>query len=115
MRTSATRCIAAYQILAFFPGKKKTKNKEVKNRTGEQINWCNSKLKHLLIGVTAVPQTSCEPVLQNSTEQWGSYSALTCAAVLGCCITAHLFEEQISIGVTAVTHCLLSAFFAEQH
>jgi len=33
--------------------------------------------------------------LQSSTEQWGSYLALTSAAGLWCCITAHLYEEQI--------------------
>jgi len=43
-----------------------------------------------------------QPGLQSSNEQWGSYSALTDAAVHWCCITAHLYEEQISISVTAV-------------
>jgi len=43
-------------------------------------------------------------VLQSSTEQWGSFSALTSAAVLWCCITAHLYEEQISIGVISAPH-----------
>jgi len=33
-------------------------------------------------GVIGVPQGCCEPVLQSSTEQWGSCSALTSAAVL---------------------------------
>ena len=46
-------------------------------------------------------QACCEAVLQSSTEQQGSYSALTSAAVLWCCITAHLYEEQMSVGVTA--------------
>ncbi len=41
-------------------------------------------------------------VLQSSTEQWGSFSALASAAVLWCCITAPLYEEQISIGVIPV-------------
>ena len=45
----------------------------------------------------------CEPVLQSITEQWGLHHALTSAAVHWCCITAHLYEEQISIGVNAVT------------
>ena len=38
----------------------------------------------------------------SSTEQWGSYFALTNAAVHWCCITVHLCEEQISIGVFTV-------------
>ncbi len=50
----------------------------------------------------AVGQTCCEASLQSSTEQWGSYFALASAAVHCCCITAHLYEEQISIGVIAV-------------
>ena len=53
------------------------------------------------IGVFAVAQGCCEPVSQSSTEQWGSYLALTSAAVRWCCITVQLYEEQISIGVFA--------------
>jgi len=41
--------------------------------------------------------------LQSSTEQWGSYLALTSAAGLWCCITAHMYEEQISQGAIAMT------------
>jgi hypothetical protein len=41
--------------------------------------------------------------LQSSTEQQGSYFALTSAAVELSCITAHLYEQQISTGVIAVT------------
>ncbi len=40
--------------------------------------------------------------MQSSTKQQGNYSALTSAAVLWCCINAHLYEEQISIGVIGV-------------
>ncbi len=40
---------------------------------------------------------------------------LTTAAVHGCCITAHLYEEQISIGVIAVASRLLRPCCAEQH
>ena len=47
-------------------------------------------------------QACCEPVLQSSNQQLGSYIALTSAAVLWCCITANLYEEKISIGVIAV-------------
>jgi len=58
-------------------------------------------------GVIAMTQSCCEPVLQSSNEQWGSYSALTSAAVHWCCITVHLYEKQVSIGVFALTQCLL--------
>ncbi len=47
-------------------------------------------------------QACCEPVLQSSTEQQGSYFALSSAAVHWSCITAHLYEGQISIGVIEV-------------
>ena len=47
-------------------------------------------------------QAGCEPVLQSSTEQQGSNFALNSAAVHWHCITAHLYKEQISIGVSAV-------------
>ena len=49
----------------------------------------------------------CEPVLQSSTEQWGLHFALTLAAVHWCWVPAHLYEKQISIGVSAVIHFLL--------
>ncbi len=48
-------------------------------------------------------QTSCEPVLQSSTEQWGIQFALSGAAVHFSCVTAHMYEQQISVGVIAVT------------
>ncbi len=48
-------------------------------------------------------QTSCEPVLQSSTAQRGMQFALLSATVHFFCATALLYEEQISIGVTAVT------------
>ena len=47
-------------------------------------------------------QACCEASLQSSTEQQESYVALTSAAVHWCCITAHLYEEQIPIVVSAV-------------
>ena len=47
-------------------------------------------------------QACCEPVLQSSIQQWGSYIALTSVALLWCCITATLYEEQNSIGAIAV-------------
>jgi len=46
--------------------------------------------------------------MQSSTEQWELQLALNLAAVHLCwVVTAHLYEEQISIGVTAMKHCLL--------
>jgi len=54
------------------------------------------------IGVIAVAQACCEASLQSSTEQQGSFSALTSAAVHWTCITAHLYDQQISKGVIAV-------------
>ena len=44
-----------------------------------------------------------EPVLQSSTEQWEMHFAQTSAAVHWWWVPAHLYEQQISIGVTAVT------------
>ena len=48
-------------------------------------------------------QACSEPDSHSSTEQWGAYFALSSAAVHWCCITAHLYEQQISIAVFAVT------------
>ena len=59
------------------------------------------------IGVFAMAQACCQPVLQSITEQWGILFALNSAALHFCSIAAHLYEEQISIGVTAVSQCLL--------
>ena len=50
----------------------------------------------------AVAQACCDLVLQSSTEQWGLHIALTSAGVLWCCIIAHLYEQQICVGVIAV-------------
>ena len=44
----------------------------------------------------------CKPVLQSSTEQWGLQFALNSVAVHWCWLTAHLYEEQMSLGVVAV-------------
>ena len=54
--------------------------------------------QQISVGVIAVTQTSCEPVLQSNTEQWGMQFALPSAAVHGCCVIAHLYEQQISVG-----------------
>ena len=68
-------------------------------------SWLTAHLyeEQISIGVIAVTQTCCEPVLQSSTEQWGMHFAQTSAAVHLSWLTAHLYEEQISIGVIAVT------------
>ncbi len=58
--------------------------------------------EQISISVTAVAQACCQPGLQSSTEQWGSYLALTRPAVHCYCINVHLFEKQISMGVIAV-------------
>ena len=55
------------------------------------------------MSVTVVTQTSCEPELRSSTGQWGMQFALLSAAVHFCCVTAHLYGQQSSLGVIAVT------------
>jgi len=59
--------------------------------------------EQISIGVIAVTQTSCEPVLQSSTAQRGMQFALLSAAVHFFCVMALLYEEQISISVTALS------------
>jgi len=59
------------------------------------------------IGVIAVAQACCWPVLQSSTEQQESSLALTSAGVLWCCIIAHLCGEQTCLDVIAVTRSML--------
>jgi len=87
--------------------------------TSAAVHWCcitaHMYEEQISIGVTAVEQSCCEPVLQSSTEQWESCSALTSAAVHKCCISAHLYEEQISIGITAVAQGCCDLVFAKQH
>jgi len=56
-----------------------------------------------------VAQACCEPVLQSSTEQWEQHFAQGSAAVHWCWVTAHLYVEQILIGVTAVTQACCQA------
>ncbi len=55
------------------------------------------------MGDIAMTQVCCESVLQSSTEQWGMHFAQTSVAVHLSWPTAHLYEEQISIGAIAVT------------
>ena len=60
--------------------------------------------QQILIGVTAVSQGCCQPVLQSSLEQWGVQFAKNSAAVHWVCITADQYEQETFIGVTAVSH-----------
>ena len=48
-------------------------------------------------------QACCEPVLQSTSEQWGMQFDQTSAGLHFCWLTAHLYEEQFSIGAIAVT------------
>ncbi len=57
----------------------------------------------MCIAVNAVTQACCHPVLKSSSEKWAMHFALNRAAWLWCWVTAHLYEEQISIAVNAET------------
>ncbi len=59
--------------------------------------------QEILIGVTAVSESCCQPVLQSSLEQWGVQFAKNSAAVHWVCITANQYERETFIGVTAVS------------
>ena len=59
--------------------------------------------EQISIGAIAMTQACCEPVLQSTSEQWGMHFARTSAALHLCWFTAHLYEQQISIGAIAVT------------
>ena len=59
--------------------------------------------QEILIGVTAMSQSCCQPVLQSSLEQWGVRFAKNSAAVHWVCITADQYERESFIGVTAVS------------
>ena len=67
--------------------------------------WLTAHLyeEQISIGVIAVTQTCCEPVLQSSTEQWGMHFAQISAAVHSSWLTAHLYEGQVFTGVIAKT------------
>ena len=56
------------------------------------------------IGVIAVIQACCKPVLQSSTELWALHFAKNSVAVHWCWVTAHLYDQQSFIGVIAVIH-----------
>ena len=74
------------------------------SRAAVHWGWVTAHLyaKQISLGVIAVTQACCEPVLQSSTKQWGLHSALSRAAVLWCWVTAYLYEQQITTGVIAV-------------
>ena len=55
------------------------------------------------ISFISVTQACFVPVLPSSTVQWGMQFALTSVAVHWCWVTAHLYEQQMSIGVIAET------------
>ena len=63
------------------------------------VHWCwvtaHLYEEQIFIGVIAVIQACCKPVLQSSNEQWGLHFALNSVAVHWCWVTAHLYEEQI--------------------
>ena len=55
------------------------------------------------VGVFAVTQARCEPILQSSTGRLGIHLILSRAAEHWCWVTADLYEEPIMIGAFAVT------------
>ena len=68
-------------------------------------NWVPHRVSSAVFKVViALNQTCCKPVLYSSTEQWGLHFAKSSVTVLWCWGTAHLYEEQISIGVMPLTH-----------
>jgi len=75
------------------------------------LHWCcvtaHLYEEQISIGVIAVTQACCEPVLQSSPEQWEVHFAQASAAVHFCWLTAHLYEEQIAKGVIAYTLSML--------
>ncbi len=58
--------------------------------------------QQIIIGVIAVSQGCCQPVLQSSIVQWRMHFAKNSAAVHWFCIIADLYEQQMFIGVIAV-------------
>jgi len=63
---------------------------------------CQSVLQRF-IGVIAVSQGCCQAVLQSSIVQWRMHFAKNSAAVHWFRIIADLYEQQIIIGVNAVS------------
>ena len=52
-----------------------------------------------LIAIKLLSIACCERVLQSSTDQWRIHFAQASAALHFCRLTAHLYEELISMGV----------------
>ena len=75
------------------------------------LSWVTAHLSEdqISIGVIAVTQACCEPVLQSTTEQWGMHFAHTSAALQFYWLTAQLHEEHNSIGVIAVAQACCEA------
>ena len=76
-------------------------------QTSAAVHWCwvtaHLYEQQISIGVIALTQACCEPVLQSSSGQCVGHLAQTSAAVHWCWVAAHLYEQQISIGVIALT------------
>ena len=86
------------------------------------VQWCWC-IQHLYeeaisIGVIAVTQGSCEPVLQSTAEQWEMHFAQISAAVQWLWCIQHLYEDAISIIAVTEDCCeqtrLTSASVTEQ-
>ena len=62
------------------------------------LSWFTAQLydEQISIGVIAVTQACCEPVLQSNTEQWGMHFALPSAAVHLSWFTAHLYLTALA-------------------
>ena len=76
-------------------------------QTSAAVHFCSFTAhlyeEQISIGVIAVTQACCEPVVQSSCEQWTLHIAQTSAPMHFCWLAAHLYEEEISIGVIAET------------
>jgi len=74
-------------------------------RAAVHQSWVTADLyeQQISIGVIAVTQGCCQPVLQSSPEQQGMPFVLSRAAVHQIWVTADLYQQQISICEIAVT------------
>jgi len=57
----------------------------------------------IFIGVVALPQGCCQPVLQSSIEQWKKHFAKHKVLLHWSCTIADLYEQQTFIGVIALS------------
>ena len=82
-------------------------------KTGSQHALCCCKYN---CGEFFFIQVCSHPALMHcSIAQWGMHFAKTSAAVHWCWFITHQHEQQITIGVIALTECMLSACITEQH